>query len=192
MLVRATIERALRVQSLVDVVETLAVRCKGKSAQVPAGEKVGETSSSFDFEQLEGPGPLSPFLYFIQEQSTVGRNTKWFYGGVLARSPFGGIDQKLILAVCTLTHANGRLLLVGKALSEKVAAANLLQGVIGFDGEEFADTLTDALAPGNAVKVCASVASLISNPSSGARRILLFEPAIGVGDRNPMENVRHR
>src|SRR5260370_41468725 len=87
MLVRGKIERALRVQSLVDVVETLAVRCKGKSAQVPAGEKVGETSSSFDFEQLEGPGPLSPFLYFIQEQSTVGRNTKWFYGGVLARSP---------------------------------------------------------------------------------------------------------
>ena len=98
----------------------------------------------------------------------------------------------MILAVCTLTHANAGLLLVGKALSEEVAATNLLQGVIGFDGEEFADTLTDARAPRNAVKVCACVAGLFFNPSTGARRVLVFEPAIRVGDGNPMENVRHR
>jgi hypothetical protein len=92
----------------------------------------------------------------------------------------------MILAVCAFTHVNARLLLVGQALPEEVAAAGILQGVIGFDGEEFSDALSDALSPRNAVKVCAGVAGLFFNPSTGARGILVLKPAIRVRDGNPM------
>src|SRR5258706_15306658 len=98
----------------------------------------------------------------------------------------------MILAVCAVTHVNARLLFVGKALSEEVAAAGFLQRVIGFDGEEFANTLTDALAPRDAVQIRPSVERLFLDPGARARRILVFEPAIRVGDGDTVDDLRHR
>src|SRR5258708_10347366 len=98
----------------------------------------------------------------------------------------------MILAVCAFTHVNARLLLIRQALSEELAVAGLLQGVMGFDGEEFSNALSDAFTPRDGVQVSASVECLLFDPGSSARRILVFEPAVGVGDRNSVEYVRHR
>ena len=91
----------------------------------------------------------------------------------------------MILAVCAFTHVNARLLLVGQALPKEVAAAGFLQGVIGFDGEEF----SDAFAPRDAVQIRASVERLLFDPGARAGRILVLEPTIRVGDGNLVENV---
>src|SRR5712691_5216770 len=98
----------------------------------------------------------------------------------------------MILAVCTFAHVNAGLLLVGQALPEEVAAASSLQGVIGFDGEEFLDALADATAPRDVVQVCASVERLVLDPGPRAWGILVFEPAIRVGDGDTVEDLRHR
>src|SRR6266404_5914563 len=60
-LIRRAIEGPLRLQRLVDVVEPLAVRRKGKSPQVPAREEIGEALPSLNFKQLKSPRSLSPF-----------------------------------------------------------------------------------------------------------------------------------
>src|SRR5262249_48187560 len=128
------------------VVETLAVRSKGKSTQVPARERIGEPPPSVNFEQLKSPRSLSPFLYLIQEQSPVRRNSQGFDCCIFAGPALARIDQKLILAVCAFTHVNARLLLIRQALAEEIAATGDLQRVVGFDGEEFSDAFADALA----------------------------------------------
>src|SRR5208283_4558018 len=147
---------------------------------------------SFDFEQLKSPRSLSPFFHLVQEQSTVRGNTKWLHCRVPAGSSFRGINQKTILAVCAFTHVDARLLLVREALPEEIAATGDLQGVIGFDGEEFSNALTNALTPRDVVQIGAGIASLLFDPSARARGILVFEPAIRVGDGDAVENLRHR
>src|SRR6266481_5265837 len=120
MLISGTIERPLRIQRLKNVVEALTIRRKAKSAQIPAGEDIGEALPSFDFEQLKCPRSLSPFLHLIQEQPTVRRNLQRLYCRVVAGPSCRRIDQKMILAVCAFTHVNARLLLVGQPLPEEV------------------------------------------------------------------------
>src|SRR5271156_2323077 len=97
-----------------------------------------------------------------------------------AGAPSKRVDQKEILAVCTFTHINTRLLLVGKPFPEEVAASNFLQRVIGFNGEEFSNTCTNVVASWNAVEIIVGVESLFFDPAAGPRRILVFEPPIRV------------
>jgi hypothetical protein len=98
----------------------------------------------------------------------------------------------MILAVCAFTHVNARLLLVGQALPEEIAAAGFLQGVICFDGEEFANPLTNPFSSRNAFEIGSGISRLFFDPSARAGRVLVFEPAIRVGDGDTVENLRHR
>src|SRR5208282_2018540 len=100
-------------------------------------------------------------------------------------------DQKAILSACPFTHADARLILVRQALPEEIAATGDLQGVIGFDGKELSNALTNALASREIVQIGARIAGLLFDPCARARRVLVFEPAIGVGDRDTVENLRH-
>src|SRR5579859_4281583 len=173
-----------------DIVETLAIRREGESAQVPAGEEIGQTLPSFDIEQLKSPRSLSPFLHLVQEQPTVGGNTKGLYRRVVAGSPFRGVDQKTILAVRAFTHVDAGLFLIREALPKEIAATGDLQGVIGFDGEELSNALTDALASGEIVQIGAGIAGLLFNPGARAGRILVFEPTVGIWHSNAVKKIR--
>src|ERR1700684_2842894 len=97
-----------------------------------------------------------------------------------AGAPFKRINQKKFLAVCPLTHINARLLLVGEPFPKEVAAANFLQRVVGFNGEEFPNAFPNVVASWNAVEIVAGVESLFFDPGAGPRRILVFEPPIRV------------
>src|SRR5258707_4816605 len=97
----------------------------------------------------------------------------------------------MVLAVCAFAHVDARLLLVRQALSEEIAATGELQGVIGFDREEFSDPLANALAPWDIVQIRAGVPGLFFNPGPSARGILVFKPAIRVPDGNPMASIGH-
>jgi hypothetical protein len=103
-----------------------------------------------------------------------------FYGCIFASASFERVNQKLVLAVYALTHISARLLLLGKPFPEEVAAAGCPQTVIRFNGEEFANTLTNVVTDWNAVEIVAGVESLFFDPSMRSRRILVFEPAIRI------------
>src|SRR5258708_3538276 len=98
----------------------------------------------------------------------------------------------MIFAVCASTHVNARLLLIRQALPEEVAAAGDLQRVVGFDGEELSNALTNALASRDVVQIGTGIAGLLLDPGTRARTILVFKPAIRVRDGDTVENLRHR
>ena len=62
----------------------------------------------------------------------------------------------------------------------------------GISKTALAAILSDAFAPRDAVQIRASVERLLFDPDSRARRILVFEPAIRVGDGDTVEDLRHR
>src|ERR1700726_4294944 len=86
---------------------------------------------------------------------------------------------------------DARLLLVRQAFPEEIAATGALQGVISFDGQEFSNALTNALASRDVVQIRAGIAGLFFDPSARAGRILVFEPAIRVSDGNTVQNLGH-
>jgi hypothetical protein len=134
-----------------NVIETPSVRRERKSAQVSARKNIGEDPAILDIEAFKGPGALPAFFHLIQQQTSVERHAKRLHGRVLSRSPIRRVQQKLILAFCTFTHVNAGLLLMGKALSEKIAGAYFLERVIGFDSKEFRDAFPDLLSPRNVI-----------------------------------------
>jgi len=97
----------------------------------------------------------------------------------------------LILAVCAFAHIDARLLLLREPFSEEISAAGDLQRVIGFYGEEFSNTLSDAITARNIVKIPAGIARLFFDPGTRARGILIFEPAVRVRDGNTVKNINH-
>jgi len=91
-----------------------------------------------------------------------------------------------------LTYVNAGLRVVVQALTEENAASGVLRGVVRFDVEEVLDAVADALAPRDAVQIRSSVECLLVDPGPSAGRILVFEPAIRVSDRDTVEDLRHR
>jgi hypothetical protein len=105
-----------------------------------------EPFSGGNLEDLKRTRSFSAFLHFVQEKATVGRNSHRFYGDILTIASCEWINQKPILAVWSFAHVDARLFLVRKTLAEKIATSGLLQGVIGFNGEEFPDASADEVA----------------------------------------------
>src|ERR1700674_2067113 len=99
-------ERPRRHDWLVNVIETPAVGCKGKSAQVSARKHIGKRFAICDVQTLESRGALSSFFHLIEQHTSIGRNPKRFNGGVLSSFPVCRIQQNLVFALHTLTHAN--------------------------------------------------------------------------------------
>src|SRR5882762_6963268 len=92
-------------------------------------------------------------------------------------------------SVRNLPEVNARLFLVGKTLSEDVATSYFLDGIVSLDSQEFANAFADLLPARQVVQVTACVFRLLCNPFSRSRRILLFEPAIRIGDGYTMKDL---
>ena len=97
----------------------------------------------------------------------------------------------MIFTFCAPAHVDARLFLVGQTLPEEVAAAVFLEGVIGFNGEEFTDPPADEVSTWNGIQVTARVTRLFCNPSAGAGRILVLKPTIRVGHGNAVQDFGH-
>jgi hypothetical protein len=59
--------------------------------------------------------------------------------------------------------------LVREALSEEIAVAGLLERVVGFDGEELSNALTDTLSARDVVQIAPGVSGLLFDPLSSSR-----------------------
>jgi len=101
----------------------------------------------------------------IDRQGTLGAA----YGGIAPSVSCERIYQKLILAFGSFPHEDARLFLVGKTLAEEVPVPCYLEGVIGFNGEQFLNSLPDGVTARNRVQVLARVTGLLLDPSARPR-----------------------
>jgi len=81
--------------------------------------------------------------------------------------------------------------LVRETLPEEIAAIGDLQGVIGFDCEEFSNAPTNVLATRESVQIGAGIAGLLFDPGARARGVLVFEPAIRVRHRYVVQDFSY-
>jgi hypothetical protein len=105
---------------------------------------------------------------------------------------FGGVHEQLILPIGFVSHADARLFLVRETLAKEISVASLLHGIVGLDCQELSNALADAVSSREVIEAGARITSLLFNPASRARRILVFEPAVWVRHGHTMQNLRDR
>jgi hypothetical protein len=105
---------------------------------------------------------------------------------------FGGIYEQLIFSVGSFPHADAWLLLIREPLAKEIPVPCFLQRIVCFDGQKFSYALADPIPPREMIEVGAREPPLFFNPLPGARRVLVFEPAVGVCHGNTVENLGDR
>jgi hypothetical protein len=105
---------------------------------------------------------------------------------------FGRVYEQLIFSIGFLPHANTWLLLVREAFAEEISAPCFLQGIVRLDRQKLSNALADTLSPWEMSQAGTRERSLFFNPLSRARRVLFFEPAVGVYNGHPVENLGDR
>jgi len=84
------------------------------------------------------------------------------------------------------------LLAIAEALQKEKAIADF-PGVRGdFDGKQLLHAPSNAVPYRDGIQLRTRVYGLVLNPFSRARRILVFQPAIGIGDLDAMPNLSYR
>ncbi len=71
---------------------------------------------------------------------------------------------------------------------EEVAFPNLLDRIISFHIHQFANPIPNSVSAGDAVEIRARVDLLSLKPFAGARRVLIFEPPVRIGDANAVQD----
>src|SRR6266576_179507 len=175
-----------------DVIEAFRVGSECEASQVAAGEDVRQYSAGFDIEQLKSTRALPAFLHFVQQQPAIWRYPHRLHGRVGASSAPGRIDKELISAIRTLAAIDTKLFLPWKPFSEEVSLSHLLNGIAGFNIEQFSDAFAYAIASGNSVKIRPRVLVLRAKPLPGTWRILIFEPSIRVRYGYAVQYFGHR
>src|SRR5215469_8720183 len=122
---------------------------------------------------------------------TIRRNANRLYGREFACAQVLWIDQKLIFAVGALPHIDARLLLAWKPFPEEITATDNLHGIVGFDVEEFADAVANAITSWDAIQIGSREACLLLKPLAREWRISILKPAIWIRNWNAMQNIRH-
>ncbi len=76
-------------------------------------------------------------------------------------------------------------------LQEKVAVADVPRfGDNSLDSEQLLNPLSNFLSTRNRVQVCTRVRCLLFDPSPCSRRVLIFQPAIGICNLHTMQSLR--
>lgn len=105
---------------------------------------------------------------------------------------FSGVHEQMVFSLGLFSHADARLFLVREPLAKEISVPRFLQRIVGFDCQELTDASPDAFAPRKLIEVRARKLCLFFNPPARARRILVFKPAVGIGDGHSMKNLRDR
>src|SRR5215472_71937 len=182
MLVDGAAERPVRFLPFVHVIEASFIVGEDKAAKISARETVREHQPSRHIQNFKDSGALPSLFDFIQQESPCRRNSEWSDGSVPSSSVCGWIDEQLVFAGWPLAHENACLLLFGQTFPKEIPAAGLPEGIAGLDREEFPDPRSNESASRHVIEVRPCVAGLLANPFPRSRRILVLEPAVGIGD----------
>src|ERR1700731_4392529 len=146
MFVCGVVKAARLLEWLVHIVKAISVRSESKPSEVATRKKIRKTFSSFDFKELECPCPFPSLLHFIEKQFSIWRDAQRFHRRGGPGTSCSGVNQQVILALCAFPHVNAWLFLIGQTFAEEKAVCDSLRRVIGFNGKEFADALTNLIA----------------------------------------------
>jgi hypothetical protein len=105
---------------------------------------------------------------------------------------FGRVHEQVVFSFGFFSHVNTGLFLFGETLSKEILLPSFLQGVIGLDCQKLPDPLPDAVPPGKMIEAHPRKLPLLFNPLSRARRVLVFEPSVGVAHGDSVEDFRDR
>jgi hypothetical protein len=107
---------------------------------------------------------------------------------VIGAKALGG-EEDFVGAVHTVAAADDEEVRVRGALGKEIVAAAFERGGEGIDFLEFTKALGDLLASGERIEGGGGAAILRFNPCSGFWAVLVFEPAIGVGNGDAVQGV---
>ena len=111
-------------------------------------------------------------------------------GRRVARGAHSGVYEDALLTEESFFHDNRVLFAILHALQEEVAIADLPRlGDNILARQQFLYALSNAIPPGDGIEVGTRVRALFLDPFSCARRILIFEPAVGIGDLDAVQNL---
>ncbi len=99
------------------------------------------------------------------------------------------IHQQLILPVEALAHIKDRLVLIGLPPGKEVASVTLDRAAHGFDFEQGLDLLTKRFAAWNRGQNGIRIGVLRIDPDPGLSAVLVFEPAVGIGDLRALDGL---
>src|ERR1700685_351393 len=126
MVIGRTIVRPRRINRLMHVVETLAVRREREASQVATRERVRQSSAALNVQQIKCSGPFSALFDFVQQQTPIRRREEQIHCGVVSGAILGRINEKLIASVPAFAKIDARLFLGRKSFAEKVTIAGLV------------------------------------------------------------------
>src|ERR1700685_1367686 len=126
MVIGRAMVRPRRSNSLMHVVETLAVGRDSEASQVTPSERVRKRFAALNIHQMECSGPLSAVFNFEEQQTPIRRGEEQIHRGVVSGAALRRINEKLIASVPAFAKIHARLFLGGKSFAEKVTIAGLV------------------------------------------------------------------
>src|SRR5208282_6788636 len=111
---------------------------------------------------------------------------------ILVGAQFRGIDQPLVLTVQSTPQIDRSLVFVRKAFLEKIIPAALDRNTVALDAFEFREFIDDFVANLHLRKVLFGVFHLFVDPGAGGRTFCVLQPAIGIGERGPLNSLCER
>ena len=100
-----------------------------------------------------------------------------------------GVNQDFILSRRSFPRIQNGLLLVGRPLQEEIAAVLLDRDADALNAHQLGQALLQCLATGPGIEQGARVLVLRIDPGARFRALLVFEPAVGVGDFDAVNDL---
>jgi hypothetical protein len=98
MVIGGSIEWSRRLDRLMDIIETLAIRSEGETPQISAAKSIRKSAPIFDVENFKRSHAFSADLDFVKKQFGVRRHSNGFDGCVPAGPTPSRVEQELVLA----------------------------------------------------------------------------------------------
>ena len=164
------------------VEETLLVGAELYAGVACTEQGVGQIFTAGDVADVDGFFIGAARAGAVDEQLAVFGDVVDLDRGVLVGTELGGIDEAFILTVQAATEIDGALVLIREALFEEEIAAAFDGNAITLDALEFGEFVDHGGSDFDLREILLGVLHLLGDPGAGLGAVLVFEPAIGVGD----------
>ncbi len=183
--------RDLRVHGQPRVIEALAVRCPRRARvlaaldDVHAGDHPGR-----DVHHVKRRLVGVVDLLLVGDARPVPGNLPVAERGAAVRAPGVRVEEHLFRAVGSLFPVHDLLFLVRMPPREEIPRSPVLGGRDDVDVEELLQPRGDRVAPGQRCEALAGEVVLGLHPGLHLGRLRVLEPAVGVGHRDAVQDVR--
>jgi hypothetical protein len=175
-------ERARSIGSYSRIVDGFIIRRGVKAEILRLREGIRESHLCIDVEDARCNLVAAAIPPAIENKFPVAADVFKSHAGGMVWRPGEGVDKELIGSVRGAPDVELEKILAGSAFAEKIAAAALYGRFIGVCVEELGEAGGQLGAAGKVGKRCLSTFLFGGNPCTSLPAILIFEPAIRIGD----------